>query len=259
MDFLVWLPTIVMALVIAFGCWVNQRKLFEIARAIQNQKAFSPTGILVPPTYIRPLPTTVSKRFEGPILFEAINQLKSYAESVKPDWILGVHPGGRLLSVLVADQMGFPKERCRFIRTTSHYSKKIVLEPETYRPNDVQGTMLVVDDISRTGNTLSVVKSFLIAKNYTEGNQLTRVLFSVLLLVLSDEKQEFRFRPDWVCYGTDNKWLELPWSDFSHGVSVAYRGKSSKREYDHDIIEEYDRIVADYDYALNLAKKFITG
>jgi hypoxanthine phosphoribosyltransferase len=257
MDFLVWLSPFLFVAVIGLGCWLNQEELFEIARSIQRQKAFSPIQKLTPRKQIRPLPFAAGDRLCGSLLTESIAQLKSYTELVKPDWILGVHPGGRLLSVLIADQLKFPSNRCRFIRTTSHHSKKIILEPEGYKPNEPQGKLLVIDDISRSGDTLGVVKSFLFARNYTDGYSLTRILFSVLVVVWNEDESLFEFRPDWVCYRTDKQWLRLPWSGFSAEVAEAYRLKAANREYDHDVIKKYDRIILDYDYALAFAKHCI--
>src|ERR1700752_1236475 len=50
-------------------------------------------------------------------LLLGIHDLEEYVSSYDPELIVGLHPGGRLLSVYVANKISFPKHRCIFAHT----------------------------------------------------------------------------------------------------------------------------------------------
>lgn len=249
---MVFIPPLVVLIFLGIGCYVNRDQIFQIARVLQNQKTFSTPAIIKAPF----VPADQSNAFDPTTLRDSIERLVLYARSVRPDWILGVHPGGRLLSVLVAEQLQLPRENCLYIRTTSHDSKRVVVEPVLLRNEPSSGRMLVIDDISRTGDTLNVVKSFLLRKNFCGSYALTKVFFAVLLIV-SHDGEDYEFRPNWIAYKTKNEKFRLPWGKFSVAVQDELTLKHSGRPYSEKVVEQYFKIISNYDYALEMAKEVL--
>lgn len=258
-------PPILVLCVVVFGYSLHRNRLFEISRGLHSQKAFAPESALPSRASFDPVPVgnnalIGAPRLEGPAFSQALSKLISYARLVDPDWVLGVHPGGRLLSVVVAEQLGMPPNRCRFVRTVSHASKEIVLDANNKIPNvPLQGKLLVVDDITRTGDTLNLVKTFFFEKNYGQLFQFSDIRFAVLLAVVQED--ELAFRPDFVSYGTNIRNFKLPWSEFSERIGTAHaeaRQKSGDAsEAIKQVLEDYKRIISDDEYALALAKRYI--
>jgi len=259
MTVLFFLPAALLFVVILAVGQRNRDYLFEIARSLQNQKAFAPENALSPRDAIRPTPDSNREQLDGAALHEVLEELSAYVRLIKPDWIAGVHPGGRLLSVYVADQIDFPKNRCLFVRTSPDRTDSIEFEPKSDIPNEpLQGKIVIIDDISRTGDTLSSLKWFLMRKNYIEGYQLTEVYFAVLLVVSEEGASRSRFRPDWVYFRTDKKFFRLPWSELSIETAAAYAHRRQGLSYSQAVIDRHEKIVSDPDYALHLAKSYIS-
>jgi hypoxanthine phosphoribosyltransferase len=208
------------------------------------------------------------------VVEEAILALASYAKTFNPDWVIGMHVGGRLASVLVAKAAGIPKERCGYVRMTTR--KEITFERQNGQKKvDVfDGRMLIIDDVSRTGRTFRNLKSFLVERNFlpstlnnaTEAIQNPTVIFSLdtvkfasLLVVSNDEINDGEFRPDWVYRRTSNKSVALPWSDLSEVVRVALENKSKSKPAvgDAKTLLEYETLCESYDVSLEKAELFL--
>jgi adenine/guanine phosphoribosyltransferase-like PRPP-binding protein len=236
--------------------------IFEVARALQNKKAFTPFSALPPREVIPMIKSSTGEEFEKNYLPDAMSKLVKYANTIQPDWFVGVHPGGRILSVLLAESMGFPRDRCLYVRTSRRQTNKILFTPQRYelkRPRE--GTMLIFDDISRTGRTLHLLKRYLIAKNYgapcspndVDCFRLSKVDFATLLVVLEEGEADVHFRPDFTVYRTADKLFRLPWSRFSADVDKAFALRQKGMLADDRIIAQYERMSCDYDYALEFA------
>jgi hypoxanthine phosphoribosyltransferase len=253
-----WLPALFVVLIVAIGYFLNRDRLVQAARAATTKSAFS-AELSLPSRDAFPLaPSAGQDKLEGHALQAALKELCSYAKRLKPDWIVGVHPGGRMLSVLLADAIEFPHDRCLFIRTSADRHSRVVFEPSPTFPNSrLEGTMLVVDDISRSGDTLETIKRFLIEKNYYGEISLERAKFAVLLVVAEPDDPPAKFRPDWVYYRTDKRDFRLPWSELSVKIGSAYAHRRQKMAYDDTVIRQYERLVSDFSYALSIAQKYV--
>lgn len=250
-------------LMIVFGFFYRKDEVFNIARALQNKRAFEPPLPITSPAPLPQLPDELGA-LDKARLMSAIEELSEYAKSVRPDWIVGVHPGGRLLSVYIANRIKFPRDRCLFVRTSANRSRSIVFEPQRSQLNrPIAGKMLAIDDISRTGQTLLTLKRFFISQNYREPEaddpefKLKIVRFAIMLIVTQPEKTGWNFRPDHVCYRTNEHYFRLPWSTLSSEIEMAFASRRQKMDFDGNVITAYEHIAKDYDYALEVARRFM--
>jgi hypoxanthine phosphoribosyltransferase len=251
-----WSPFVGLVVILVVGIFINRRTLALAVRTIHTEKAFSSDTPPIPRAQINLAPHGQVAAFDEETFKEGFEQLVRYAEETKPDWLLGVHPGGRFLSVLLAERLKIAGDRCLYIRTTSSDANKVVLESKHLTSNFIGGRMLVIDDISRTGDTLNVVKSFLMKKNYCETFLLDKVRFAVMVVV-SEKESEYEFRPDFVSYKTPNNRFRLPWSKYSTNVQAQFDLKRSKRPYDAEVIQRYLQMIVDYEAALAMARRLL--
>jgi hypoxanthine phosphoribosyltransferase len=242
------IPSLLIIIVFGVGIFINRRQLFEIGRVLKSQKIFTPQVALPSRTRLPLAPTTNDDRLNVESLKEAIGNLIDFAKSKKPRWILGVHPGGRLLSVYVANEIQVPPERCLHVRTNQNRYVQFV--PQINQA--LEGSLLLIDDISRTGRTLGRIKAELIAKNYTDNFYLGRVQIAVLV-VESNES----FRPDFASFRTDVDYLRFPWSQYSADVGLALTLKNDNLSYDRRVMNDYEHLSSDFGYALRVAKSYL--
>jgi hypoxanthine phosphoribosyltransferase len=239
--------------------------IYDVARSLQNKKAFTPFNALPPREAIPVIKSSTGEEFARKYLPDALSNLVNFTNAIAPDWIVGVHPGGRFLSVLLAEQIGFPANRCLYVRTSNTDANKIVFARQRFESNlPREGKMLVVDDISRTGRTLHLLKRYLIAKNYTgpcavkgmeECYRLSKVHFAALLVVLEEGAVDIQFRPDFCVYRTADKFFRLPWSKFAAKVDEAFAMKHQGMAADSRILAQYEQMSQDYDYAVELVRE----
>src|SRR6476660_7700703 len=112
MDISWVLPTLVA--VATIGYFLNRTYLTNLAQRLANDAAFSDqegdplgTGLLAP--------FVEGDCLEGDKFADGVAALLQYAKQVNPDWILGVHPGGRLLSVRICEFLNLDPTRCFFV------------------------------------------------------------------------------------------------------------------------------------------------
>jgi hypoxanthine phosphoribosyltransferase len=258
MSALVWALPLVVSMVAIAGYVKNRDRLLEIVRVLQNQKRFSAERDL-PPRHAFPLvsPDNLNEMKDSD-LQRAVADIIAYAREYKPDWIAGVHPGGRLLSVIVGEQLGLSPDRCIYVSTYRSRTANIDFMPPIN--NVFAGKLLIIDDISRTGDTLRAIRSYLYARNLGDSNyRLTSVRFAVLLVVETPDDSELRFRPDWVYGRTKNQNFKLPWSQLSADIREAYDNRQARYWYNRDAIREHRRICRDFEYALEKARRYLGG
>lgn len=183
-----------------------------------------------------------------------IQKAVEYVREMQPDLIIGVHPGGRMLSVYIADILGFPPGRCIFAHTEPVRSPHINITGL----NQLSGKILVIDDITRSGRTLRVLKSYIESEYQSPGFKISSLEFLVLVVVDSLKKVDsFRvpmFRPDFFCYTTEEKRLELPWSILSEKIKLNFDYLNKGLEYDKSYLNIHEKMVQDFNFALSLAK-----
>ncbi len=198
-----------------------------------------------------------AQTLEGVYLSRAFNELASYAKQFKPDWIIGVHPGGRILSVLLTERLGLPRQRCLYAGTYPARNPCIAFYPDPDQfATPVSGRVLLVDDIVRSGKTLNDLKTHLKGLNFEDDFQVTNVRFAALLLVATDiDKNQIRFLPDWFSLRTNQPGLMLPWSGFGERVATQYRLRQANAVHDEGMITAYEELTQSYDKALSFAKE----
>ena len=253
MNALVWLPGFVLVAAAATTYFIYRDDLIEIGRTLHNQKLLFTSERVLAQREELPL-LDENAELTKPNLRDAVVKLVAYSKQLNPDWIVGVHPGGRLLSVYVADRIGLDQSKCGFVRTDPDRTDRLVLE---LPPNEkMTGRLLLVDDISRTGDTLDALKWFFIERNFSSICALDRINFAVLLVV-SDPDNAYAFRPDWVRFRTEKKWFRLPWTDLAVRIKTAFAFRKMGLQFSQAAIDQHEQLVSDYNYALGLARKYI--
>lgn len=260
---LVWGTPITIIVLMVTGFVANREFLTEVARRGFNAHVFDRPPRAAETSSLHPLKAGRDN------LVDAIAELARFAKNQKPDWVMGVHVGGRLLSVALCDVLGIPPERCLFVSTHLSRNRLFAIEGEGGgEPNSISGSMLIVDDISRSGTTLRDLKNFLHRQNYDGELQLSKVSFAVLV-VADKEDAERKFYPDWAYYHTLEKYFRLPWTDTSIEVATAYDRRERNSELfargmvhlQTDIneakIEEHERQARNFAHALKVAGSYL--
>jgi hypoxanthine phosphoribosyltransferase len=187
-------------------------------------------------------------------LLLGIHDLAEYARAFNPSWIVGVHPGGRLLSVYIADKLSIPLERCLFAHTEPEHISEILvrgLKPD----QELSGPVLVIDDIARTGNTLRAVQAHF--RYYTSHGtyKISRHLYAVLLLV--DREKEMVFVPDWYKFTTKVSFIKFPWSPLSEKIRHELVQRTKGFKVDERYLALHEKMAEDPKIALQVAKMAI--
>ena len=187
-------------------------------------------------------------------LLLGIRDLAEYARDFNPSWIVGVHPGGRLLSVYIADKLSIPLERCLFAHTEPERISEIFIRG-LKQNQDLSGSVLVIDDIARTGNTLRAVQAHF--RYYTSHGtyKLARHLYAVLLLV--DREKEMVFVPDWYKFATKVSFIKFPWSPLSEKIRHELAQKAKGFKVDERYLALHEKIAEDPKIALQVAQMAI--
>jgi len=180
-----------------------------------------------------------------------IAELASVAKSMSFDFIVGVHTGGRFISVLVADLINFPRHRLAFAHTERVRKPEIEFSGDT---NRLFGKVLVIDDICRTGATLESMRSYFLLKIMDKTYDIESLDFACLVSVRSQVKDKIPFHLNWVAAYTENRNLPFPWAELSAETRCAYSYRQSELDYDEHKIDQHERLTCDYDLALKEAK-----
>lgn len=249
---LIWVLPFGMIISTLAGLWYLRDGIIEVGREVANRKIFVDAGDIHGDASSLDEPDT--PQVLGRDTFkEAVGSLIQYAREVKPDWIVGVHPGGRLLSVYVADALSMDSTRCAFLSTSKDRSPQIRFDPH---PNLMSGNVLVIDDIVRTGKTLRAVKSYLESVNFTGGYELSSVKFAALTVT---DDPHLWFVPHWAKFKTENSRLLLPWTQLSQDIGAAFAAKTANWEYVEAHVEFHERLVREFAFALEWARFYIDG
>lgn len=254
-----WIIPVLLSLIVIIGYVANYRYLFAVARKLKNGDVFSQVDAQKAATRLVWVKNLEGDRLEGETLRSALVALTEYAQEFKPNWIVGVHPGGRFLSTLLTERLNLSKRQCLYVGTNSKRNPTFVFEPDPAKvANRLQGKMLFVDDIVRTGNTLNSLKLYVQDLNFGGTFDLSTVEFACLALVVPEfAPGQLRFYPDWFCARTPNKLLHLPWTPFSRRVELAYSLRYRGLDHDTNLIEEYESLIRNFDSTLAVAKTYL--
>lgn len=261
----VWAAPAILVVLIAVAVVTNRSFLAEAARRRYNAIVFRDR-----PSYaaLRATLHAMGDNTSVSDMTEPVAELALFCRNLQPDYVMGVHVGGRLLSTTVCDVIGLDRKKCLFVSTHRSRNELFTIEAEGGGPPDkIEGSLLIIDDISRTGNTLRDLKNFLHRQNYDASVRLSQVTFAVL--VVADKGAKRVFVPDWAYFHTDEKYFKLPWTDHSLEVATAYdrratnltlidRGKSDLVvDYNEYLIEEHEAHARHFAEALNKAAGFL--
>ncbi len=134
----------------------------------------------------------------GLLILELVKKIRS--SSMKPDVVVGIARGGLPISMVIADRLRVPLD---FINIKSYKAPGV---KETLRVYDVMfenvsgKTVLIVDDIADTGETL------LFASNYMIRNKGAKEAYLACLFM----KPWSKVRPNFYVKET-RSWIVFPW------------------------------------------------
>lgn len=179
---------------------------------------------------------------------KAVAALTEYARSVDPDFIFGVHAGGRLTSTLVCDALKVDQRKCGFISTDVENSR----EPRLlFDGNGLSGKILIIDDVVRTGSTLELIRRKLIRDSLSGNIRIDNIFFATL--VVAEKRRRYRmgyFYPDWLHFKTTKSDEQFPWSRLNAAVRAATLSAAKGRESDDTVLDIHDRLIRDFPFAL---------
>jgi hypothetical protein len=212
MIFIVLLPTVIFLGIVFVSTYRNRHELRELARSVHNQYVFTEDDREALAESLEEIGSRDPR-----LISVGVPALRDYAEELKPDWIIGVNVGGRLLSAALARAIGLDASRIVYIHHDP-VTKSLVSVPKI---DELKGTLLVIDDISRSGGTLRFVKTSLESANGRGNFQLSCVRFAVLVVDATAGEVHADFTPDWAMYVTRSaKPFEFAWTPISEKVKV---------------------------------------
>lgn len=152
---------------------------------------------------------------------EAINQLNSYAININPDFILGVNRGGSLVAAMVSLNIGLPSSN--FIRCYVDSAGAVCPVEKLY------GTVIIIDDISRTGETLKLSYEYI----EKHSNNL-KILTATLFTHINKNNKAVYSDLSFFSFITKNSKVKLPWNT---------KKISKKQQYDSILSEPREKLV----------------
>jgi hypothetical protein len=212
----IW-PIAPFALIIILAIAKDYRKISEAVLVVGNAKRLSKNRPQ------RPNRLTVADLKDARIIDEAFLGLCDYAKHVKPDWILGINYAGRVLSVAIAEKIGMPQDRCATVTVDIKNVPAIQFQDDSTEDR-IEGRVLVVDDISRTGSTISSLRTFFLKNNRVSGDgalQIVDLHFATLLVASQVGSGEAVYMPSWTYGLIDSRSVKLPWSETSGDIRDA--------------------------------------
>ena len=183
-------------------------------------------------------------------LNSAFDGLCDLVRKEKPDFIIGVHTGGRILSVLVCERLNLSPSSLRFISTDMQPGRQPYLVAAT-DSKKMSGKVLIIDDVTRTGSTLEIIRRQILSQMLSGESSIHSTVFAVLLVAAERVKlPNGFFVPDWWAYFTRKQDVDFPWSSLSEATRLAFSLKHDGRETDERVIRIHRELVTNYQFAL---------
>lgn len=247
-----FLPLLVLVILAGTGLLFGADLLHDLFKEIQSSPRKSSTKTALLFQNSREID---GSELSGEYFDAALKRMVEYAKDYRPDWILGVHPGGRLASVLVAKTIGLTREKCIYVRTDRGSSDGFGFEP---LPNTLmEGRVLIIDDITRSGATLRAVKSFIEDSIYSGSTKFNTINIATMAVVVPAELDEWAIPVDWAAVWTKQYNFKMPWTTFSSKIKYAFALKQINESYNSQVMEKYEGLKRDFEYAYDLADKFV--
>jgi adenine/guanine phosphoribosyltransferase-like PRPP-binding protein len=135
-------------------------------------------------------------------LSEGIKQLIEYTHNLNPDYIVGLNRGGVLVGAYIALATTLPSKK--FGRCCIYFeNQNSIIECEIGK---ISGTVLLVDDITRTGRTVSEAIKYL-----QKSNKNIKVHVATIVAVTTDKNKRIIDSVDFCAIGVENSEIKLPW------------------------------------------------
>jgi hypoxanthine phosphoribosyltransferase len=261
MFYLAMIPGLAFAAAVGITLYSNRTDIYAFARNVHNNLVFANGDR---DELVRALSEIESE--DARIAQEAIPGLVGYARKLNPDWIAGVNPGGRMIASRLCKEIGLGADRCFYVKYDTETGNLALKSGARL----ISGTLLVIDDISRTGNTLQSVKAFLYENNGIGPLQLQAVRFGVLVVDATPDEEHTDFAPDWACFKTTAGGnFRFAWTAMSDAIKADCKRKRLEREQKNAgtvarprqpaVLENYEeeRLAKDMDYAASQLEKYI--
>ena len=239
------------------GIYIDRSRISEVGnylvakRRRESVDARQVRAVPLQPTVMEPI---TIKDITPEQTTEAIDNLISYARTLSINWIFGVHTSGRLLSVLLASRLGIPPQRCLYVGTRFGRHKGISIDRLPNVP--LEGNVLVVDDISRSGATLSSIRQYLVKRRYEGSLSFDRLYLAVLATVVADDTDS-RQMVNWTQFLSSNYYLKFPWTEFSSRSSAAFENDQLGFDADQTMLAKFARIRDDFSSALAVMNELL--
>lgn len=196
-------------------------------------------------------PETVSsaKRVSAEEAASMIKELGGWVQKQAPDFILGVHFSGLMISAKISKDIGFDHRGVAY----SENRKDSLEPPKIFSENDapLSGLVCIVDDISRQGLTLRQVANEIFSDFQKGFNSVRQTCYGVLMLVETPIKSRIGFfLPDKILQSTATENIIFPWTELVERVRKAFRQHQDGKEIEEiDAFRDYQEMISNLDFA----------
>ena len=160
-----------------------------------------------------------------------VHALSSYALEVNPDFIVGLNRGGILLGAYISLAIKLP----------SRYLKRCLITKKELKcmTEDLKGRVLVVDDIVRTGFTMSS------AIQEIKSNENVKDIIPIALAASIDKSTKSLPKDLYTTFLTHNNKLLLPWSTHENIDSEDEKNRKKQEEFDVIQDEPFEELISE--------------
>lgn len=179
---------------------------------------------------------------------QLLAQLGEWVQSENPDYILGTHFSGLMISSKIAKDIGYDIKKVAYSENLKDRSGP----PQIYCCDDMlKGKVCIVDDISRRGVTLSKVADSIFSDFHKGRNRVRQTCYGVMMLVEASSKSESGFfLPDKVFSSTFEENIIFPWSQLVDRIRQAHRQHEDEAHVEEfEAFEDYQHMIANPEFA----------
>jgi hypoxanthine phosphoribosyltransferase len=235
--FLFTLTLMTMLSAVAFGFYSHIKKEKEKDReAAKNRKKNNITAIAksIIESCQKVEPSDEGILAASSIFIGAVG-LEFFAKKINPKYIIGVNRGGWLLSTYLAQRLEIGRDKLLRFKSGEDAEKGELLDQATLGKGE---SILLIDDISRTGNSLQIARDRLMEK--FPGIE----LYIAVLVVCANNKMKSQI----TChpYYTTTPDIALPWSSEKRKKEARERNQSGKRSIsisDDNVLDAHPPII----------------
>ncbi len=190
---------------------------------------------------------------------EGVSDLAAFTKSYRPDWIIGIHTGGRLLSSLVASKLDIPRQRVIFAHTEAARASEFRIRDA----NRLTGRILFIDDITRSGGTLRALNRHVMQRVLRGEYAVSDVKYAVLVVVQMRDSRTGElvrvFDPHWAKFSSDFSYISLPWSRLTDRIKAEYDLRNRGLKFDEYYIDLHEKMVSDFALSKAIAEAAVAN